>query len=199
VSAADGTFGSPLPLAQVRESVPADLQAWCELANEAGWMEMGEPDTCVLTSHALAEYLRLMGREPQLVRVEAAAHPRCQRGTGVILGSEGDGTRRPAAGPGKWHGHLAVACDGHLLDPTIDQVNNELLHFTPLVFPLPSWWDEGRAIFFTDGDRNMLRYKRFYRQAGWKSAPDARPSHWRPVTALMVELAAGHPAHGGGR
>lgn len=186
--AADGTFQSPLPLAGLR--VPGDLQRWCNLANRAAWIDMGEPDTCILTSHALAAYLELMGREPRLVRVEAAAFgPR----TGHILGSEGNGTRMPAAAPGMWNGHLAVACDGHLLDPTIDQMNlddHNQFSFAPLVFGLPVWWDEGRAIFFTDGGGNMLRYTKFSRQAGWKSAPDARPSHWRPVTALMVELEA---------
>ena len=189
-TAGDGTFGSPTPLAGLREQVPAQLQRWVELANRAGWLDMGRPDSCVLTSHALAAYLELAGREPWLVRVEACAFgPR----TGTCLGSEGDGTRRPAAAPGKWSGHLAVGCDGHLMDPTLDQINDsgaEHYTFGPVVFPLSAWWDECRAVFFTDGNGNMLRYKRFSRQAGWKSAPDARTSHWRPVLDLMTELDA---------
>jgi len=197
------TYASPLLLDELRGRVPADLQQWCDLANQAARLEFGCPDTCVLTSHALAAFLREMGREPELVRIEAHPHARCRCDTnchgrhcrsGGVLGWDGDGTRRPAAGPGMWHGHLGVACDGYLLDPTIDQVSTDLMPLRPLVFPLPPGWDKGASIYFTDGDGNRLYYVRYRRQVGWKSAGDARPSHWRRVVDLMLEIEAGAPA-----
>jgi hypothetical protein len=174
------------PLAELTATVPAYLQAACDKANLMAGAVRLCPATCVLTSHALAAYLReVEGLDPTLTRIEAHIFP--QRGTGSSLGSRGDGTRRPAAAKGMWHGHLAVTCVGYLLDPTIDQVNDGNMNMSPLVLPLPAGWDDGAQIMFTTADDTFVRYCKYYRQVGWKAAGDARPSHWRPIVDLMIE------------
>lgn len=187
----DGT----VPLADLVRDVPPDLAYACGLANEVAYSVLGYRSTCVLTSHALAEFLRLRGREPELVRPEWHAFPKCRCATGACHGLachggslswDGDGTHRPASAPGFWKGHLAVACDGHLLDPTIDQLNNGYVNLPPLVVPMAGWWDEGLSVRFTDTEGTFVRGNKYRRQVGWKSAPDARRSHWDDVLREMI-------------
>jgi hypothetical protein len=186
------TFQNQLRLSMVE--APAQLQQACELANLATReIKPDELATCILTSWALCQYLLDHGHNAALVRVELAIWPAERENGGYLAGSSGDGTRIPAARPGWWHGHLAVMVEsGHLLDPTIDQANRNLRNVAPmpLVVPLPSWWDSGRAAFYVDDDETMVRYSKFHRQNGWKSAPDSRPSHWRPVLEIMHERPA---------
>lgn len=174
-------------LAELATIVPAHLQAACEKANAMAYALRLERNTCVLTSHALVAYLReVEGLDAAPVRVEVHVHAR-ERGHGHALGWDGDGSRRRGAGPGMWHGHLAVVCGDFLLDPTIDQVNDGKVNLRPLVLPLPSGWNDGFPVIFTDAEGTDARYSKYRRQVGWKSAGDARPSHWRPVVDLMLE------------
>lgn len=184
-------------LEDLAAAVPSDLRAACELANATAYDLFGGRDSCVLTSHALAAFLcEAQGRDATLTRIEAHIFPQCRCTTDChgryctcrSLGGDSTGSRRPAAGPGYWHGHLAVTCDGFLLDPTIDQVNSDLIHLAPLVLPLPSGWDDGKSIMLADAENTFVRYNKYHRQVGWKSAPDARPSHWRDVVGLMAEV-----------
>jgi hypothetical protein len=184
-------------LEELDNTIPAELLLPCILANAAAYIDCGHPATCVLTAHALAAYLREQhDLEPSLVRVEAHAHPQCRCESdchgrycsGKVLGSPPWGERRPATRPGWWGGHLAVTCDGYLLDPTIDQVNNDLMHLPPIVVPLPDDWENGGGPQVADGEGTGVWWRKYYRQIGWKSAGDARPSHWRPVVDLMLEL-----------
>lgn len=181
------TWPNAPALAELTSTVPANLQAACEKANTMAYAICLNRATCVLTSHALAAYLReAEGLDAAPVRVEAHIFP--QRGYGSTLGWDGDGSRRAAAAPDMWHGHLAVTCEGFLLDPTIDQVNDENMHLPAgLVLPLPTDWDDGRSVAFVDAEGTFARYCKYHRQVGWKSAGDARPSHWRPVVDLMME------------
>jgi hypothetical protein len=193
-------------LAEVAEKVPPELQRACLLANKNAYAERRPSRAnCVLAAHALAAFLRVQGQKPTLVRIEAHAFP--ATGYGVILGSAGDGTRRPAASPGCWHGHLGVTCGGHLLDPTLDQVNDthHNMSLPPVVLPLPPMWDDepdwrdpewtvamGRewhqksTVQFRDSQGTTGYYAKYHRQVGWKSAGDARPSHWLPIVHAMV-------------
>jgi hypothetical protein len=190
------TFQNPLPLS-TRE-VPADLQRYCELANRAAWDDCEERNTCIRTSHALLYFLHGRGyKTAKLVRVELAVHTEDRGNGGAIVGSEGDGTRRPRLEPDMWGGHLAVEVDGYLLDPTIDQVNHNLSNVTPmapLVVPLPEWWNSNQAAFYVDEDMTMIRYVKVYRQNGWASKPDSRPKSWAPTLETMMREAGAHPS-----
>ena len=48
----------------------------------------------------------------------------------------------PKAGPGMWHGHLAVQCEDHILDATLDQLDG----LSPLAFPIEPQWDDGGTL-----------------------------------------------------
>lgn len=165
------------------------LQRWCRIANRAGREIRGQRNTCVLTSHALAAFLRARELEAEVFRAEVHAHHLTDRKvTGFCLGWDGDGTRRPAAAPGMWRGHLAVTCEGFILDPTIDQSAVGKVRIKPAVFAMPPRWDEGCG-YRWDERGISVAYSKYHRQAGWKSAGDARLSHWREVMAVMERLA----------
>src|SRR5262245_32795004 len=68
----------------------------------------GSRDTCILTSFALHDVLKRLGYSSRPLRIEAAVFPDDRKYYGTILGGAGDGSRRPAAAPGMWKGHLAV-------------------------------------------------------------------------------------------
>ena len=167
-------------------TVPAldQLQRWCELANHASFARWKARDTCILTSHALAAFLQARGLVAEVFRAEAHVHSPDRNVYGAAVGWDGDGTRRKAAAPDMWHGHLAVICEGHALDPTIDQMEVGGKRIRPAVFPVPERWDEG-VWHRWDEDGLTVSYCKYRRQVGWKSAGDARPSHWQPVTDLM--------------
>jgi hypothetical protein len=173
----------------------SDLRRWCDLANRIAYETLGYRNSCVLTSHALAAFLREQGIDAEPFRAEMHAFPDDGLDAGFVLGSSGDGTRRPAASPGGWWGHLAVSCGEWVLDPTIDQSAVGYRRLRPAVFRKPSGWDEGVAHCWNENGIDV-RYQRYYRQVGWKSAPDARPSHWLDVVLKMqiatleAELAA---------
>ena len=97
---------------------------------------------------------------------------------------------------------------GYLLDPTLDQVNDvhRNMHLPPVVLPLlelwdaePAWrdgnwmsgryreWCEKSGIWFRDSHGTDVRCNKYYRQVGWRSACDARPSHWQPIVRRMVD------------
>lgn len=166
------------------DELAEELRAWCELASEAAYVVRGQRNTCVLTSHALAAFLRDLDLEAEVFRAEAHVFSNDQAVSGCSLGWDGDGRRRPAAGPGMWHGHLAVHCGGYVLDPTIDQAEVGGKRIAPAVFAKPTGWDEGTAHCWTEDGLNV-RHQRYRRQVGWKSAGDSRPSHWREVVECM--------------
>jgi hypothetical protein len=116
-------------------------------------------------------------------------HPDDGRQRGSILGSDGDGSRRPAAGPDHWHGHLVATAEGKfVLDATLDQTRLA----PPLVIeiPDPRWWAGGWPLFIQIPGR-QVRYAAFPGRGGYKSAPDFRPCRRKEiVTNVVAELAA---------
>lgn len=176
--------GTPL-LSDLTCDVPPGLQRACNLANEVAYRYLGYRNSCIVTSHALAAFLRIQRYEADLVRPEWHVFP--EHGHGAALSWDGDGSRRPAASPGHWRGHLAVSCTGFLLDPTIDQLSTEDMKISPLVISMAGWWNEGTGIKFVDENGTFFRGDRYHRQAGWKSAPDARPSRWRPLLHRIAD------------
>jgi len=88
-----------------------------------------------------------------------------------------------------WWGHLAVTCDGYILDATLPQVNRDGIDVPPLAVPLPHGWDTGTAVCIKFPGV-MVDYQRHPKQVGFRSAGDARPSHWRPILDRMRSIAA---------
>ena len=172
-----------------------DLRRWCRLANRAGRNVCGYRNSCIATSHALAAFLRSRGLEADPFRAEVHVWTGSREIPGFVLGSSGDGSRRPAAGPGMWHGHLAVRSGEYVLDPTIDQAAAGKVRLKPAVFAVPADWDDdvryfdwNTGTFRWEENGLAVSYGRYYRQVGWKSAGDARPSRWRDIAAEMEFL-----------
>jgi hypothetical protein len=137
------------------------------------------------------------------MRVEAAVFR--ESSPGCILGSIGDGSRRPAAGLGMWHGHLVTVIhdsngdDEYLIDTTLDQVNDDhpwlnakscavYLPHTPWHEP-PRWegslkWSGNIPIF---GNGTTVRYVKFHLQNGWRSAGDFRPNRRKRLVERLVD------------
>ena len=158
----------------------------------------GDLDTCVLTSYALAAALTDLGyANARPVRVEAASFPDDPKLHGAILGWRGSGRRAPK---GYWKGHLVV-CIGQswLLDPTLDQSNyasdtqwaDAGVRVWPVAAPLtPEFWDldlppHQRVVWARSRSPVATRYT-LVPQKGFAWAPDARPSHWRPLAKEMT-------------
>ena len=169
------------------------------LANRVAWgFNEGRLDTCILTSHALAAALNDLGyADARPARVETLNFPDDRELGGVVLGyplvsREGRAIR------GYWCVHLAV-CIGQswLLDPTLDQSNhangnqwaNAGVAVEPVAVPLtPEFWDldlpHQRAVW-ARFPAVATRYT-LVPQKGFARAPDARPSHWRPLAKVIT-------------
>jgi hypothetical protein len=128
--------------------------------------------------------------------------PNARKHGGVVLGHLGDGTRRAAAKPDCWHGHLCSIVEGvYLLDTTFDQVNvgRPDLRAEPLVIdlrrtkwfdPSPPWrgcpWTGCLEMFDA-----VVRYTKAEKQRGFKSAGDFQPSRRRRLVPELIALAIG--------
>ena len=157
----------------------------------------GDLDTCVLTSYALAAALTDLGyANARPVRVEAASFPDDPKLHGAILGWRGSGRRAPK---GYWKGHLVV-CIGQswLLDPTLDQINARTqwvdagIGVEPVATPLaPEFWDLDLSHQQWVRFPAVLTRYLLVPQKGFARAPDARPSHWRPLAKEITEAIRG--------
>jgi hypothetical protein len=194
----DGSLERPLLLPI--ENIPHDLDRWCRLANACALQIYETHDTCIATSHALAAFLAERGLPANPERITVYVTRQHPKGwwTGVVLGSQGDGSRQPPTKPGYWKGHLGVRCGQWLLDPTVDVVNGMVPEGTepaglsglePTVIELPRDWDEGRPVYLITPNCTHLEYHRYPRQIGWKSCGNARPIAWRPILEAMVTVA----------
>jgi hypothetical protein len=159
----------------------------------SGFLERAR-DTCIVTSYALAAALTDLGyADARPVRVEAASFPDDSKLDAVNLGGSLGSPRRRAQ-DGYWCGHLAV-CIGQswLLDPTLDQSNyasgtqwaSAGVRVEPLAAPLiPEFWDldlpPHQRVVWVRSPTVATRYT-LVPQKGFAWAPDARPSHWRPL------------------
>lgn len=162
-----------------------DLQRWCRLANRAGRNIFGFRNSCIMTSHALAEFLRGCGLDAECVRVEVHAHG---NSAGFILGGDGGGMRRPAASPGHWRGHLAVTSNGYILDPTIDQGGKGAFRLKPAVFAIGESWSATAYKHVWEESGFTASHEAYRKQAGWKSRAESRPAHWADVVAEMNRI-----------
>jgi hypothetical protein len=189
-----------------RISESPDLAALREInaiANALSFEENGFHNSCIYTSAALSDALVRLGYQARMLRVEAAVYPPCTCCHGSLLGFRGDGTRRPAASPGMWNGHVAVVVDEtYLLDPTLDQVEGaepfvgvvtpEFLAGEKCIF----WFDGVRHLVFPEDPRGqMTRYFAFPKRCGWKGASAYRCSR----RALVDQIVRAAEAKGVGR
>jgi hypothetical protein len=190
---------------QIDEALFESLQAMCALFNRAIFEFYESRASCIFSTAVVCDVLRQTLNWPHIypMRVEAAVFR--ERGPGCILGSAGDGTRRPAAEPGMWRGHLVTVIqdsDGdeeYLIDTTLDQVNDNhpeldakpcvvYLPHTPWREP-PRWegalkWTGNMPIF---GNGATVRYVEFHRQNGWKSAGDFRLNRRKRLVERLME------------
>ena len=179
-------------------SIASDLQRWCCLANTTTYAIEGIRNTCIHTSFALVEYLRLQGLEADVFRAEAHIHCKTCAGhrcSGSAVGWNGDGTRRPKSTG--WRGHLAVSCGDYVLDPTLDQMETGCgLRPRPTVFLKPEGWDvtppdrpwQGGNWHVWQEDGLNIRHCRYRKQIGWKSTPASRPSRWLHIVDGMLDI-----------
>jgi hypothetical protein len=161
----------------------------------------GYRGTCVLTSYALNDVLQRLGYSSYPLRVQASVIPNDRKLFGTILGAKRNGCFREAAGPGMWHGHLAVAIeDVWLLDATFDQANETEWPSSAWVGPLAvrlnnAFWKERKQIIIKMNE-TTIRYSLYPKQVGFAHKGDARPSHWRPLSnMIMTALERPHDAH----
>jgi hypothetical protein len=151
----------------------------------------GDRATCVLTSYALNEVLQHLGYSSYPLRVEAKVFPDDRKLLGTILGGTPNGCFREAARPGMWWGHLVVAIeDIWLLDATLDQANKTEWPSSAQVGPLAvrlndAFWKERKQIIIQMNETE-IRYFLYPRQVGFARLGDARPSHWRPLSNMIM-------------
>ena len=179
----------------------AQLTAFCVLANKEILRHYGSRGSCIFSAATICEVLTHFGIKAEPLRVEAGIFPDEPKLHGCVLGSIGDGTRRPAAKKDMWRGHLAsLVSDQYLIDTTLDQANTgRHLHVKPIVIDLrttkwfdpdPPWIGESWTGLLTPWPGVQVRYTRFPRQAGWKNAGDFRPRRRREIVATLIKAAA---------
>lgn len=199
---------------QIMETMPTtagtiqELKAIVMVANLVARMfNDGELSTCILTSYALAASLTDLGyADARPVRVEARSFPDDRELGGAGLGLLPDsyldfGGSRRRAQDRYWRGHLAV-CIGRswLLDPTLDQINEAKgskwadagIGVEPVAASLtPEFWDldlpKDQRLLWVRFPAVSTRYA-LAPQKGFARAPDARPSHWRPLAEDITEV-----------
>ncbi len=165
---------------------PSSLIAATNAVNESAFTILGSRDHCILSAHALSAILR-DSFPVRLARVTLGIFPNDRKYLASVLGSDGCGGPRYKADEGMWKGHLAVLVDEQwLCDSTSDQSNRPGIKLPPLVVKLHSL-NPRESTFFKVNDCDC-RYSLYHIQNGFKSAPDARPSHWKDVEALARKL-----------
>jgi hypothetical protein len=181
----------------VREELAAFLSKFCLLANREILDFYGTRGSCIFSTAVVCDVLNHLGIASIPLRVTAAAFRPDPHKTGCVLGSEGDGTRRLAARRDHWYGHLvSLVEEKFLMDTTLDQMNDHHpeIGATPCVIYLPGteWNNEpgcwtGLLTMFGNG--STLRYSKFHRQNGWKSAGDFRPRRRREIVQSLLGMA----------
>ncbi len=171
-----------------------DLKRLAKIANREAFRECGHRSTCILTSAALYHAICELGWGVRPVRLRASVYsidPNNRHG--CVLGSDGGGERLPKASKDCWWGHLGVVVhERFLIDATIDQVaegHDWAAEIPPFVGEIPDGFlEDGKSLFVPKhGDVNIW-YSMFYRQNGWKGAPDWRNKyHWWFLTQKILK------------
>ena len=179
------------------------LSQFCQLANREIYRYYGSRGSCIFSAATVCEVLTHFGFQAKPLRVEAGLFHDDRKYYGCVLGSSGDGTRRPAAGKDMWAGHLATLLDGiYLIDTTLDQANEgqPWLEARAIVIDLRTtkWFDPNppwRGFPWTGLLRPwntpvQLRVTQHHRHAGFLHAGDFRPSRRREIVKILTSAAA---------
>jgi hypothetical protein len=165
----------------------------CTAVNDAVRDEDGNTNYCILAAAAARDILQATGWHADVMRVSACISPHDRNQFGSLVGSDGDGTFRPAK-PGMWRGHLvAIAESKWLIDPTLDQTSL----VPPMVIEFPEIWLAGdRLVEVMIASDNMtgpfipvdgkVQYRAFPDRGGYKYAPDFRPCRRREIVKAIV-------------
>lgn len=170
-----------------------ELNRLAKIANRVSFRDCGHRSTCVLTSAALYHAICELGWGVRPVRLRASVHSTDPDAPlACILGSDGGGERLPKASDGKWWGHLGlVVHERFLIDATIDQVGKGrwAKSIPPFVGEVPEGFLTREKSYFVESHGSVnIWYSMFYRQNGWKGAPDWRCKyHWYPLTQQILK------------
>lgn len=170
---------------QPHDSYPfVPLHALCLLVNHEAYEYTGIRNTCILSAATLTDVLAILGVPARMLRVTATVFPLSRDGYAHSLGSFGDGTRRPAASRGSWHGHVAVIVDSRvLLDPSLDQIDGA----EPFISEISDGFLSGTDPLWSNiADGRAVRYHAHPNRCGWKGASAFRPSYRREVVAAVL-------------
>ncbi len=175
------------------------LNQFCLLANREIFRFYGSRGSCIFSTGVCCDVLQHFGFKAEPLRVEAALFHDDRKFHGCILGSNGDGTRRAAAGKDKWIGHLITLLDGvYLLDTTLDQANdvNPHLKAKPVVIDLrtTTWFQPNLRGGQCTGllrlwDDVQVRYSPAWRQTGFRHAGDFRPGRRQEIVKILITAA----------
>src|SRR6516165_7780624 len=105
----------------------SQLSEFCLLANASILEFYDSRASCIFSTAVVCEVLNHFGIQAAPLRVKAVVWPADAdpRVCGCTLGSDGNGTRMPAAHRDCWHGHLVSLVQAEfLVDTTLDQAND---------------------------------------------------------------------------
>jgi hypothetical protein len=178
-----------------------ELTVFCHLANREILKFYGDRGSCIFSTAVVCDVLAHYGFDTRPLRVQATVLPTKPREHGCTLGSDGDGSRQPAAGHGKWRGHLVTLVNNeYIVDTTLDQVNDSEPHLRadPVVVHLPAtdWFlcedpksyryhRTGNLSVFKSSD-SPVRYAEYPRQNGFKHAGDFRPNRRKCIVLDLI-------------
>src|SRR6266478_8795096 len=181
----------------------ASLSKFCLLSNKIILAFYGERGSCIFSTAIDCDVLAHYGFDTRPLRVQATVLPTKPREHGCTLGSNGDGSRQPAAGHGKWRGHLVTLVDNqYIVDTTLDQVNDTEPHLRaePVVIHLPAtdWFlcedpksyryhRTGNLSVFNSSD-STARYAEYPRQNGFKCAGDFQACRRKALVPALIAM-----------
>jgi len=154
-----------------------------------------EPSSCIETGRLVYMLMREWRLPARLVPVEvrianapAMALIRRDQLTPAHHGKDGVyvvtvGEPAPSP-PGRWAGHLAVACESLLIDPSIDQANRPefgIQFQSPWVQRVPrGFWAQGGLVGTTDEHGTRVEYLHHFSNRGYLGTPA-----WRKAPRLL--------------
>jgi hypothetical protein len=180
------------------------LTSFSSIANREVLKFYGNRGSCIFSTAVVCDVLAHYGFDARPLRVQATVLPTKPREHACTLGSDGDGSRQPAAGHGKWRGHLVTSVSNqYLVDTTLDQVNDIESHLRaePVVIHLSTtdWFlcedpksyryhRTGNLSVFKSSD-SIVRYAEHPRQNGFKYAGDFQACRRKALAPALIAMA----------
>jgi hypothetical protein len=170
------------------------LRYLAHIANQEAFRHHGARNSCICTSAAIVHVLQYLGYEARPLRIRVTVFSD-KSDYATVLGSDGDGTRCPAAGPGMWRGHLAVVAKSrYLIDATIDQANDSegRTCIEPLVAEVSPAFLSGTEHLVLFQGNARLSYRALPGRGGFRHAPAFRKSRWMPLAQDILKKMMRH-------